>query len=131
MFDRLDKEFDFTLDPCGNRARLLKSPDRMTTWTADEDGLSRSWAGERVFVNPPYTCGFANEWIEHPKDLPRPKRILHEASRVVKSGGLIAILHVIVIPAYKTAKVERIALHGILCGPNNAIRVLNVFRKVA
>jgi ubiquinone/menaquinone biosynthesis C-methylase UbiE len=84
---------------------------------------------DMVIADPPYTCGFANEWIEHPKDLPKPKRILFEAARVVKPGGLIAILHVIVIPAYKDAFVERVALHPILCGPNNAIRVLNVFRR--
>jgi len=39
-------------------------------------------------------------------------------------------LHIIVIPAYKELGVERIALHPVLCGPNNAIRVFNVFRKV-
>ena len=82
-----------------------------------------------VVADPPYTCGFANEWIEHPKDLPKPKHILLEAARVVKPGGLIAILHVILVPAYKVAGVDRIGLHGILCGPNNAIRLLNVFRK--
>jgi hypothetical protein len=85
---------------------------------------------DMVIADPPYTCGFANEWIKHPSDLPKPKRILLEASRVTKTGGIIAILHVIVIPAYKDAWVERIGLHGILCGPNNAIRVLNVFRRL-
>ena len=90
---------------------------------------------DKVVADPPYTCGFANEWITHPKDLPKPKKILLEAARVTKPGGLIAILHVIVIPAYKhevpkCSLTERIGLHGILCGPNNAIRVLNVFRKV-
>jgi ubiquinone/menaquinone biosynthesis C-methylase UbiE len=84
---------------------------------------------DMVVADPPYSCGFSKEWTTHPKDLPKPKRILMEAVRVVKPGGLIAILHIIVIPAYREARVERIALHGILCGPNNAIRVLNVFRK--
>ena len=83
-----------------------------------------------VIADPPYTCGFSNEWTTHPKDLPKPKLILGEAARVVKYGGLIAILHVIVIPAYKIYNVRRIGLHGILCGPNNAIRVLNVFEKI-
>jgi len=83
-----------------------------------------------IIADPPYSCGFAKEWTIHPKELPKPKRILMEASRITKVGGHIAILHIIVIPAYKVANVERVALHGILCGPNNAIRVLNVFKKI-
>jgi len=39
LYAALDKEFGFTLDPC---------PIRGT------DGISRSWAGERVYCNPPY-----------------------------------------------------------------------------
>lgn len=89
-----------------------------------------------VIADPPYNVGFANEWITHKKDLPKPKHILIEAARVTKPGGLIAILHVITIPQHKAAfaklgriGVERIALHSILCGPNNAVRQLNVLRK--
>lgn len=85
---------------------------------------------DMVLADPPYTVGFSQEWISTLKDVPKPKRILKEATRVTKPGGLILILHVIVIPAYKEIGVERIALHPILCGPNNAIRVLNVFRKL-
>lgn len=40
------------------------------------------------------------------------------------------ILHIIVVPAYKDCKVKRIAIHPILCGPNNAIRCLSVFEKI-
>lgn len=83
-----------------------------------------------VLADPPYTLGFGRRWTDLEKDIPRPKRVLCEAARVTEVGGIIAILHVIVIPAYKVASVARIALHPILCGPNNAIRVLNVFRKV-
>lgn len=84
---------------------------------------------DRVLADPPYTVGFSQEWVSSLDDVPKPKRILREAARVTRSGGLIFILHVIVIPAYKEFDVQRIALHPILCGPNNAIRVLNVFRK--
>ena len=89
-----------------------------------------------VVADPPYNVGFANEWITHKKDLPKPKHILIEAARVTKPGGIIAILHVITIPQYIQAfekleriGVKRIALHGILTGTNNAIRQLNVLRK--
>ena len=91
---------------------------------------------DMVVADPPYNKGFANEWITHDKDLPKPKRILVEATRVTKPGGIIAILHIITIPKHPKAfadlgrpGVECIGRHGILCGSNNAIRLLNVFKK--
>lgn len=87
--------------------------------------------GNNVFSNvladPPYADHWQGQWHG---DLPKPKHILREASRVVKLGGLIGILHIIIIPAYKELGVKRIGLHPILTGPNNAIRVFNVFRLV-
>ena len=80
-----------------------------------------------VVADPPYNQLFAKEWKA---DFPKPKRILREASRVTKPNGLIFILHCLVIPEYrKEIPVERIALHPVLCGLNNAIRVLNVYKK--
>lgn len=79
-----------------------------------------------IIADPPYANHYANEWHE---ELPKPKWILGEASRLVRKDGLIFILHIIVIPAYKEFGVKRIALHPVLAGPNNAIRVLNVFKK--
>lgn len=85
---------------------------------------------DMVAADPSYNKGFNSEWTTHDKDLPKPKRILIEAARVTKPGGIIAILHIIVIPQYKEANVKCIGRHGILCGPNNAVRLLNVFRKM-
>jgi len=82
-----------------------------------------------VIADPPYTMGFARQWTNLEKDIPKPKYVLGEASRLTKQSGLIFILHVIIIPAYKEFEVKRIALHPILTGANNAIRVLNVFQK--
>lgn len=50
FFDRLDEEFDFTLDPCSDKDNAKCSK----YYTADDDGLSKSWANESVFMNPPY-----------------------------------------------------------------------------
>lgn len=83
---------------------------------------------DMVIADPPYNSIFAKTWR---KDVPVPKRIARAASKVLKVGGLFLLLHVIILPAYKDLGLERIALHPILCGPNNAIRVLNVLRKVA
>ena len=81
---------------------------------------------DAIIADPPYADHYQNEWHG---ELPKPKRILGEAARLVKEGGFIGILHIIVIPAYKIFGVKRVAIHPILAGPNNAVRVFNVFRK--
>ena len=50
LFDALNKEFRFTLDPCATKqnAKCRKF------YTLKEDGLKQSWKGEQVFMNPPY-----------------------------------------------------------------------------
>lgn len=50
FFDELDREFNFTLDPCSTKenAKCEKF------YTQEDDGLSKSWDNERVFCNPPY-----------------------------------------------------------------------------
>lgn len=50
VFDPLHAEFGFTLDPCATAASA-KCP---RFFTEEQDGLKQSWAGERVFMNPPY-----------------------------------------------------------------------------
>lgn len=50
FFDELNKEFNFTLDPCCTH----ESAKCQKYYTEADDGLSKSWAGERVFMNPPY-----------------------------------------------------------------------------
>jgi phage N-6-adenine-methyltransferase len=51
LFNQLNEEFDFTLDPCStdDNAKCERH------YTKAEDGLSKSWKGERVFMNPPYS----------------------------------------------------------------------------
>lgn len=50
VFDPLHAEFDFTLDPCATPVSAKCSK----FYTEAQNGLERSWAGERVFMNPPY-----------------------------------------------------------------------------
>lgn len=50
VFDKLNAEFHFTLDPCctEENAKCEKH------YTVKEDGLAQDWTGETVFCNPPY-----------------------------------------------------------------------------
>ena len=49
-FKYLDLEFGFTLDPCSDQGNA--KCDKF--YTIEDDGLSKSWRDERVFMNPPY-----------------------------------------------------------------------------
>ena len=82
-----------------------------------------------VIADPPYNDAWQSQDWKH-DDCPKPKHILREAQRLVRPGGLILILHIIIIPDYSEyIDISRIGIHPILAGPNNAIRALNVFRK--
>lgn len=50
VYDALDAEFHFTLDPCATEETAKCD----LYYTEAEDGLLQDWSGERVFMNPPY-----------------------------------------------------------------------------
>lgn len=50
LFDRLHAKFDFTLDP----ASCAEADKGIPYYTKEQDGLTQSWTGERVFCNPPF-----------------------------------------------------------------------------
>ena len=50
LFDQLDGLYGFTLDPCAS----AENTKCTKYYTQEEDGLSKSWAWEIVFMNPPY-----------------------------------------------------------------------------
>lgn len=51
LFDTLDNEFHFTLDPASTEQNT-KCKMYYTEWS---DGLKWDWSDHRVFVNPPYS----------------------------------------------------------------------------
>jgi len=51
VFAELHERFRFTIDVAAS-AENAKLP---RFYTADDDGLTRSWEGERVWANPPYS----------------------------------------------------------------------------
>lgn len=50
LFDTLNSEFGFNLDPCSSH----ENAKCKRHFTKEDDGLAQSWDGDRVFMNPPY-----------------------------------------------------------------------------
>ena len=69
FFDELDKEFNFTLDPCATseNAKCTKY------FTVEDDGLKQDWSNDIVFMNPPYGRDI-KYWI---------KKAYEETSRII------------------------------------------------
>ena len=59
FYEELNKEFNFTLDPCATDANHKCNK----YFTKEIDGLAQSWAGEVVFCNPPYGREIGN-WVK-------------------------------------------------------------------
>lgn len=59
FFDKLNKEFNFTLDPATDGANALCAK----FFTETQDGLAQSWKGEVSYVNPPYGRALKN-WVK-------------------------------------------------------------------
>lgn len=58
VFDELNKEFNFDLDPCSTD----ENAKCLLHYTKEDDGLHKSWGGCRVFCNPPYSK--IKEWVK-------------------------------------------------------------------
>ena len=59
LFNCLDKQFHFTLDPCANK----NNTKCLRFYSKEIDGLSKSWAHETVFMNQPYGREIS-KWIK-------------------------------------------------------------------
>lgn len=62
FFDKLNKKYKFTLDPCSTSLNHKCEKH----YTIEEDGLSKSWKDEVVFVNPPYSK--IGKWVKKAYD---------------------------------------------------------------
>lgn len=58
LFHWLNQSFQFTLDPCAT----TETAKCEKFYTQEDDGLIQPWAGERVFMNPPYSA--VGKWME-------------------------------------------------------------------
>ncbi len=59
FYDKLDKQFNFTLDPCATE----ENHKTAQYFTEKDDGLTQDWEGNTVFMNPPYGRDIRH-WIE-------------------------------------------------------------------
>ena len=77
LYDLLNLEFNFTLDPCADslNAKCAKF------YTQQDDGLAKDWSREVVFCNPPYSQ--LAEWVKKAKD-----ESMHKGS----DGAVVAML---------------------------------------
>ena len=74
FYEKLNRRFKFTLDPCCTHANNKCKKH----YTIEENGLQKSWAGETVFVNPPY--GDVGAWV---------KKAYHESTQ---NGATVVML---------------------------------------
>lgn len=59
FYDKLNKEFNFTLDPCATDDNHKCSK----YFTIDDDGLKQDWENNIIFCNPPYGKDIYN-WVK-------------------------------------------------------------------
>ena len=57
FFEKLNRKYKFTLDACANAANHKCAK----YYTVEDDGLTKSWKDEVVFVNPPYSD--VGKWV--------------------------------------------------------------------
>lgn len=60
FYDRLNEEFNFTLDPCADATNHKCE----NYFTAEDDGLLQDWSGHTVFCNPPYGNKETGDWTK-------------------------------------------------------------------
>ena len=59
FFNRLDQEYNFTLDPCASVANATCD----YYFTEQDNGLNQDWGGYSVFMNPPYGRKMS-KWVQ-------------------------------------------------------------------
>lgn len=84
FFEKLDRIYHFTLDPCATPENA-KCP---IFFSKETDGLKQSWAGQTVFMNPPYSRG-------------NQEKFIHKAYEESLKGALVVCL----IPARTDTKI--------------------------
>lgn len=80
-----------------------------------------------AMADPPYGESYAEQLYGTGESYPRPSHILSEASRVLRPGGRVGILHFIVPKA--RYGLRQVGCWGVYTGPDFAIRAWTVYEK--
>lgn len=92
------------------------------------DGRNLPFADETfrgVLLDPPYSIEYADQL--YGTEYPRPSHLLAEAARVVRPGGVVAMLHFFV--PYPPAGCDIAGVYGVTQGCGYRIRAFTVYRK--
>ena len=124
------------LEPFGGTSKLGISIDLnrevRPTLLADAHNLPiREGSFEMVLMDPPYEEVYHQGYmaLTDKKVKLRFYRALEEATRCVRPGGWLVVLHFLIPNRPRDARVKRVATIGISPGPNKRIRCLSIFRK--
>lgn len=60
LYEPINNVFNFTLDPCCE----IETPKCSKFFTLAADGLKQDWSKDVVFMNPPYSRGNIDKWVE-------------------------------------------------------------------
>jgi len=131
LFDELDREFNFTLDPCANLERLLKPG--MALYHKWLSGLFPPWTDHRVFVNPPYSGRNIERWIRKADDESKRCEVIVMLIPVTKTGTKWfkeLVLDKDVDMRFLTGRVNFIPLAGQNHNSNPLYSMLLIWRKI-
>ncbi len=80
-----------------------------------------------IMADPPYSEDYATNLYGTGKDYPKPGQIIKEASRLLRPGGRVGLLH-FQVPMHRPP-LRMVGVWGISTGPGYAIRAWTVFEK--
>jgi site-specific DNA-methyltransferase (adenine-specific) len=130
LFNELDNEFNFNLDPCSSKNRLLKP--NIKCYYKEDDGLQQNWNGKNVFVNPPYSGNNIKKWIKKCYEEKDRANIIVLLIPATKTGT--KYFHRYVIPhaeiRFVAGRINFIPLSGQNDNSNPLYSLLCIFRKV-
>ena len=81
-----------------------------------------------ILADPPYAKDYAENLYKTGEFYPKPGEILKEASRILKIGGQVGLMHFIVPVTRRPLKMKHV--YGITTGNGTAIRAWTLLEKV-
>ena len=104
------------------------NPDCHPSFVEDARHTSfESGVFDSVLIDPPYSEEDAKRYGT---GLPSMKDLLVEACRIVKPGGKVGLLHLLVPHIPKGFEQREVALIAVVCGCNQRIRVFTVLKRL-